>query len=85
MREGYVIGWANNDVMYCACVLGVCPFSSVKYFGDSCVVNGCSSGVYNSIPHDRNVCKARQVYQSLQDESAGYLRVSVRRLTDRAI
>jgi hypothetical protein len=47
MREGYVIGWANNnDVMYCACVLGVCPFSSVKYFGDSCVVNGCSSGVY---------------------------------------
>ena len=49
MREGYVIGWANNnDVMYCACVLGVCPFSSVKYFGDSCVVNGCSSGVYSN-------------------------------------
>ena len=45
MREGYVIGWANNnDVMYCACVLGVGPFLSVRYFGDSCVVNGCSSG-----------------------------------------
>ena len=40
-----VIGWANNnDVMYCASVMGVGPFLSVRYFGDSCVVNGCSSG-----------------------------------------
>ena len=39
----------------------------------------------DSITHDRNVCKARHVYQSLQDVSACYLQVSVRRLTDQAI